>query len=73
MNGLYINDVKVFDCDGPKYKTYAHRVTVDNASMLRRGQNTVKTGKTALYDGKMVHGMEVNWPGIMVLVRYEEE
>jgi len=73
MNGLYINDVKVFDCEGPKYKYFAHRVTVDDTSMLRRGQNTLKTGKTPLYNGQMVHGMEVNWPGIMVLVRYEEK
>ena len=73
MNGLYINDVKVFDCEGPKYKYYAHRVTVDDASVLQRGRNTLKTGKTPLHDGKMVHGMEVNWPGIMVLVRYEEK
>ncbi len=72
MNGLYINDVKVFDCEGPKYKYFAHRVTVDDVSMLKRGRNTLKTGKTPLYNGQMVHGMEVNWPGIMVLVRYEE-
>jgi len=72
MNGIYINDAKVFDCEGPKYKYYAHRVTIDDASVLRHGQNILKTGKTPLHDGKMVHGMEVNWPGIMVLVRYED-
>ncbi|UCD49820.1 MAG: hypothetical protein JSW27_20110 [Phycisphaerales bacterium] len=73
MNGIYLNDVKVFDCEGPKYQYFAHRVTIDDVSMLRRGTNTLKTGKTPLHDGKMVHGMEVNWPGIMVLVRYEEK
>ncbi|MHC4518333.1 MAG: hypothetical protein ACYTAS_07080, partial [Planctomycetota bacterium] len=72
MNGIYINDVKVFDSEGPRYQYHAHRVPVSNVSMLRRGQNTLKTGKTPKYHGKMVHGMEVNWPGIMVLVRYEE-
>jgi hypothetical protein len=72
MNGVYINDVKVFDTEGPRYQYYAHRVPVVDASMLRRGRNTLKTGMTPRYDGKMVHGMEVNWPGIMVLVRYEE-
>jgi len=71
MNGLYINDAKVFDYEGPKYQSYAHRVTIDDVNMLRHGTNTLKTGKTPLHDGKMVHGMEVNWPGIMVLVRYE--
>lgn len=73
MNGISVNDAKVFDCEGPKYQYYAHRVIVDDVSMLRQGPNTLKTGKTPLHDGKMVHGMEVNWPGIMVLVRYEEK
>jgi len=73
MNGIYINDVQVFDTEGPTYQYFAHRVTIDEVSMLRRGTNTLKTGKTPLYDGKMVHGMEVNWPGIMVLVRYEDQ
>jgi hypothetical protein len=72
MNGVYINGIKVFDSEGPRYQYYAHRVPVEDASMLRRGRNTLKTGMTPRYDGKMVHGMEVNWPGIMVLVRYEE-
>lgn len=72
MNGVFINDVKVFDSEGPRYQYYAHRVPIADVSMLRRGQNTLKTGKTPKYDGKMVHGMEVNWPGIMVLVRYED-
>ena len=72
MNGVYVNGRTVFDCEGPRYKYYAHRVTVDDTSMLRRGRNTLKTGMTPRYNGKMVHGMEVNWPGIMVLVRYED-
>jgi len=72
MSGLFINDAKVFDCEGPKYKYFAHRVIIDDVSMLRRGTNILKTGKTPLHDGKMVHGMEVNWPGIMVLIRYED-
>lgn len=70
MNGIYINDQKVFDSEGPNYQYYAHRVDLKNLDALKQGQNRLKTGKTPLYDGKMVHGMEVNWPGIMVLVRY---
>lgn len=70
MNGLRINGVQVFDSEGPKYQYYAHRVTIRDVSMLKKGRNTLTTGKTPLHDGKMVHGMEVNWPGIMVLVRY---
>ncbi len=31
------------------------------------------TGKPPLIDGNMVHGMEVNWPGIMVLIQYVDK
>ena len=70
MNGIYVNDTKVFDREGPRYRYYAHRVTLDDVTPLRQGENALKTGKTPRYDGKMVHGMEVQWPGIMVLVQY---
>ena len=70
MNGIRINGVQVFDCEGPKYQYYAHRVTIRDVSMLKKGRNTLTTGKTPRHNGKMVHGMEVNWPGVMVLVRY---
>lgn len=73
MNGIYINDKKVFQCEGPKYAYYAHRVTIDDVSSFQPGRNVLKTGKTPLYKGKMVHGMEVNWPGIMVLIQYKEQ
>ena len=71
MEGLFINDIRVYDREGPKYAYYAHRVTLEDVSMLRQGQNVLKTGKTPKYNGKMVHGMEVNWPGVMVLVKYK--
>ena len=38
--------------------------------MFKAGENILKTGQTPKYDGKMVHGMEVNWAGIMVLIQY---
>jgi hypothetical protein len=72
MNGIYINEEKVFDSEGPKYAYYFHRITLEDVSVLKSGSNVLKTGKTPLYDGNMVHGMEVNWPGIMVLVQYKE-
>jgi len=72
MNGVYINGVKVFDNEGPKYQYYAHRVTIKDASCLKQGVNVLKTGKTPKVNGKMVHGMEVNWPGIMVLIQYRD-
>ena len=69
MNGVYINGTKVFDNEGPRYQYYAHRVIVKDVSCFKKGVNVLKTGKTPKYDGKMVHGMEVNWPGIMVLIQ----
>jgi hypothetical protein len=71
MNGVYINDVKVFGSEGPRYQYYEHRVPIEDVSCFKRGVNVLKTGKTPKYDGKMVHGMEVNWPGIMVLIQYQ--
>ena len=38
--------------------------------MLRTGEKTLKPRMAPKYDGKMVHGMEVNWPGVMVLIQY---
>jgi len=70
MQGVYVNGVKVFDSEGPRYQYYFHRVTTDLTSAFKPGVNTLTTGKTPKINGKMVHGMEVNWPGIMVLIRY---
>lgn len=70
MHGLFINDRQVFEREGPRYAYYAHRVALEDLSPLKTGENVLKTGMTPKYDGKMVHGMEVNWPGIMVLIQY---
>ena len=71
MNGVYINDRKVFHREGPRYAYFVHRAPLDDLSVLRAGENVLKTGKTPKHGGKMVHGMEVNWPGIMVLIQYK--
>ncbi len=71
MNGISINGTKVFDKEGPHYQYYAHRVTIDSTGFFKQGNNILKTGQTPTQNGKTVHGMEVNWPGIMVLVSYE--
>ncbi|MHC4228585.1 MAG: hypothetical protein ACYSW0_14260 [Planctomycetota bacterium] len=73
MNGVYINGTKVFDSEGPKYQYYAHRVTVDDVGCFKQGANVLKTGKTTKINGNMVHGMEVNWPGIIVLIQYRND
>ena len=72
-NGIYINDVKVFDKEGPCYDYMAHEVLLNDASILQTGTNIIKTGKEPLHDGKMVHGMEVQWPGIMMLIKYSTD
>jgi len=70
MKGLSVNGQEVFQREGPRYAYYVHRVPLDDLSVLKPGENVLKTGKTPKYHGKMVHGMEVNWPGIMVLIQY---
>ena len=72
MRGIEINGTPVFDREGPNYQTYYHRVTLNDVKALRPGTNTLTTGKTPKINGKMVHGMEVNWPGIMVLIQYQQ-
>jgi hypothetical protein len=73
MEGLYLNGQRILEREGPKYAYYVHRVPLQDLQLLKPGENVLQTGKTPLYDGKMVHGMEVNWPGIMVLVQYRSE
>lgn len=72
MRGISINGTNVFEKEGPNYQYYFHRVAVSRMEVFQSGVNTLTTGKTPLIDGKMVHGMEVNWPGIMVLIQYEK-
>ena len=73
MNGILVNGVKVFDKEGPHYQTCHHRVTLSDVGMFKAGRNVLATGKTPKINGKMVHGMEVNWPGIMVLIQYQKK
>lgn len=68
-NGIYINDVKVWDKEGPCYEYAGLEATLKGFSMLKKGINIIKTGKEPLHDGEMVHGMEVQWPGIMMKIK----
>lgn len=72
MDGLYVNDRRVFDSEGPRYAYFTHRVPLRDLSVLRPGENVLKTGLTPKRNGRTVHGMEVNWPGIMVLIQYRQ-
>jgi hypothetical protein len=71
-NGIYVNDFKILDHEGPKYEYFIHLLEFEEINILKEGRNQVKTGKTPLYDGKMVHGMEVQWPGMMIKVKYRK-
>jgi hypothetical protein len=71
MEGIFINDHLVLQREGPRYASFLHHVPIDDLSVLKLGENTLTTGMTPKYNGKTVHGMEVNWPGIMLLIQYQ--
>jgi hypothetical protein len=72
FNGIYINDFLVFIKEGPRYQYYVHDIDIEDLHVFSSGKNILKTGKTPLYHGKMVHGVEIQWPGIMVLIKYDQ-
>ncbi len=69
LNGIYINDFVVCISEGPRYTHMQHCIPVENLKIFKNGVNILKTGKTPKYQGKMVHGAEIMWPGIMVLIK----
>ena len=71
-NGVFINDHLITTGTGPCYEYEQHLLTQTDTRVLHAGENRLTTGKTPLYREEMVHGMEVQWPGIMVKVRYNE-
>ncbi len=72
MNGIYINDFIVFTREGARYSFMQHNVPITETDIFKMGTNVLKTGGTPRYDGKMVHGTEIMWPGIMVLIKYNK-
>ena len=69
FNGIYLNDFVIFNREGPKYAFMQHDVPINYLHALKQGENVLKTGKTPLHNWGKVHGVEVLWPGIMVLVK----
>ncbi|MEM9259483.1 MAG: hypothetical protein AAGA62_07535 [Bacteroidota bacterium] len=71
-NGLFLNDHLIWsrteDCY--VYATHAPTFEVLALKYLTTGENIIKTALTPLIDGQMVHGMEVQWPGVQIKVRY---
>ena len=73
-NGLYLNDHLIWMREGDCYVYATHEPVFEDAAALHaveEGHNVIKTGKTPLVQGSMVHGMEVQWPGVTVKVREE--
>lgn len=68
--GVLINGREIFDRTPPCYDYAEHRIDIADPEFLKQGENIITTGKTPKIDGKMVHGMEVQWPGIMAKIRY---
>lgn len=69
--GVFINGHHLIDREGECYVYAEHLRSFENTDILLPGENVITTGKTPLIDGKMVHGMEVQFPGIMVKVKYK--
>jgi len=69
-NGILFNDHLVYSREDPCYDTMLHVITQEDTHVLQAGKNTITTLKTPLFQGQMVHGMKVQWPGIMVKIRY---
>lgn len=69
--GIRINNRSVrIEDKGPCYD-YSRRELSVAPEFFIEGENTISTLKTPLHDGHMVHGMEVQWPGIMVKIKYD--
>lgn len=69
FNGIYMNDFLVFEREGPRYAFMQHDIPISYLDALQQGKNIIRTGKTPLHHDQMVHGVEVLWPGIMLLVK----
>lgn len=72
LNGVYLNDFLILDRESCKYCYHIIRREYDDPRFLS-GMNSLKTGKTPLYNGKMEHGTEIQYPGFMVLVKYQPD
>ena len=68
--GLWINDYKIWDREEPCYGYAEHLLNIELPEHLQVGENIIRTVMTPLIHDKMVHGMEVQYPGVMVKVKY---
>lgn len=71
-NGVFLNGHLVWDRHEKCYAYATHSPEFSGAAMeyLQSGENIVSTALTPLFRGQMVHGMEVQWPGMQIKVMY---
>lgn len=72
MNGLYLNEYVVFTHGVGNYCYDSHEIEIKEPYKLNSGTNIIRTGKTPLKQGEMVHGTEIMYPGVQLLVKYTE-
>ncbi|WNJ20222.1 hypothetical protein [Pontibacter sp. G13] len=68
--GIFLNDQLVFDQAGPCYEALEFSIPILGKDLIHPGKNHIRSGQTPRHEGQMVHGMEVQWPGITCLIRY---
>jgi len=73
-DGLFLNGHllwhRIEDCY--VYATHSPEFSGHDVKALEQGRNIISTALTPRYRGEMVHGMEVQWPGVQLKVRYDE-
>ena len=70
--GIRINDKLIEDQNEyPCYDSFWHELPISDMGVLKEGVNVLETLKTPLHNGKMVHGMDVQWPGIMLKIKHQ--
>lgn len=68
--GLLINKTKQEPSpDTPCYDAFWHDEKIKDLTTLKKGKIELTTLKTPLHEGQIVHGMDVQWPGIMLKTR----
>lgn len=70
-NGLFLNGHLLWQRTDDCYvfATHTPEFAGHDVPALQQGDNVLRTALTPLFRGKMVHGMEVQWPGVQLKVR----
>lgn len=71
-NGVFLNGHLIWDRTDDCYVFATHEPTYRGAEVryLQEGENVISTALTPLFRGQMVHGMEVQYPGMQLKIKY---